>query len=135
MITAPAAPSTEVPTPERGVLASLRAAVGAALFVGLCFGIADAFVADARIHPPYGVLGYVGCFAAAVLSYSLVALVGLVAAAVALHPWLASRGPAARLRALLAIGLAAGIFLELYWWTRPYVFYGRSSVSPERLAV
>ena len=37
-------------------------------------------------------------------------------------------------RVVLGLLLSAGLFLEVYWWTRPYVFYGIPATSPERLA-
>lgn len=118
----------------RGWLESLRAALEAALLCGTIFGLGDGVVADLRTHPPFGLLAYLGCFAAAVLSYTLLHGLLLGVCATLLHPWLGRRDAAARRRFLLATGLCLGLFLELYWWTRPYVFYGRSSVAPERLA-
>ena len=122
------------PSPA-GPLATLRAAASAALTCGLLFGLADAVVADLRLDPPTGLVGYLGCYAAAVMSYS--ALFAAALAPLALLGHLTGRLGASeelRLGRLLALGLALGLFAEVYWWTRPFVFYGRSSVSPERLA-
>jgi arylsulfatase A-like enzyme len=69
-----------------------------------------------------------------VLQYTLIAMAGLAVLGLLLHPFLSTRGPARRQFLLLRIGLAAGIFAEIYWWTRPYVFYGRGFLSPPRLA-
>jgi len=116
-----------------GLLGTLLAALSAASLCGLLFGVADAVVADFRVETSPGSLGRLGCYAAAVMSYALLAAVLLVPAALVLHRRLRSRGSLARLRPLLTLGLFVGIFAELYWWTRPFVFYGHSSVSPERL--
>ena len=55
------------------------------------------------------------------------------ALALLLHRWLGRRPPARRLGLILGLLLAAGLFAELYWWTRPYVLYGRPATSPGRL--
>ncbi len=117
-----------------GFGATLLAALSAALTCGVLFGLADAAVADLRLDPPNGALGYLGCYAAAVMSYSALFLVVLLPLGLLLHPKLVLRDAPGRLRGLLTLGLAFGLFAEIYWWTRPYVFYGHSSVSPERLA-
>jgi arylsulfatase A-like enzyme len=122
------------PTPA-GLPATLRATASAALTCGLLFGLADALVADLRLDPPSGLVGYLGCYAAAVMSYCALFGALLLPAALLGHlTGLLGREEERRLGRLLALGLALGLFAELYWWTRPYVFYGRSSVSPERLA-
>ena len=126
--------ATTVTRPRGGIGDSLRAAGRAAPVVGLLFGLADAIVAARVGTAEIGTLGLAGCAAAAVLEYTALAIVGLALAAVVLHPWLARRERGARAKALLAIGIAVGSFAEVYWWTRPYVFPGRSSLAPERLA-
>lgn len=116
-----------------GIGATLLAALSAALTCGVLFGLGDAVVADLRLDPPNGVVGYLGCYAAAVMSYSALFVVVLAPAALLLHPRLVLRDGAGRLRGLLTLGIAFGLLAEIYWWTRPYVFYGHSSISPERL--
>lgn len=121
--------------PERGGLADLlRSAARAALVVGATFGIVDGVVAAAVGTADLGPLDLAGCLAGAVFQYVLVALAGLSAVALLGSPLLARRGRGGAARALLALGLAAGLFVELYWWTREQVFYGRPALSPERLA-
>jgi arylsulfatase A-like enzyme len=111
----------------------MLAAIAAALTVGVLFGTADAIVADTRLYPPQGFLGYLGCYAAAIFSYVTLALVLLGTVAFWGHLVLRRVEPALRFRRLLTLGLTVFLFAEIYWWTRPYVFYGHSSVSPERL--
>lgn len=126
------------PTPSKSVKRAplydtLLAALAAALTVGVLFGLADAIVADVHLYPPQGLVGYLGCYAAAIFSYVTLALVVLSTLAFCGHPILRRVEPALRLRPLLCVGLSIGFFAEIYWWTRPYLFYGHSSVSPERL--
>ena len=121
-------------SPERAPLtATLLAAIAAALTVGVLFGLGDAIVADTRLYPPQGFLGYLGCYAAAIFSYVTLAAVLLATVGFWGHPLLRRVEPAVRFKRLLMIGLSVFLFAEIYWWTRPYVFYGHSSVSPERL--
>jgi len=112
----------------------MLAALSAAALVGFLFGLIDAVVADQHVATPLGVVGSLGCYAASVMSYSLLAAALLLPAALLLHVRLRSQCFVARLRRLLIVILFVGIFAEVYWWTRPFVFYGHSSVSPERLA-
>ena len=122
-------------TPERGGLADLlRSAARAALVVGAVFGLLDGVVAASVGTARLGPLDLAGCLAGAVFQYVLLALAGLSAAALLAAPWLRRRPRGDAARALLALGLAVGIFAEAYWWTREQVFYGRPATSPERLA-
>lgn len=119
---------------EAGAAHSLRAGLGAGAVCGLLFGLADGIVAanlDA-LHPSF--LALLGCLAAAVFQYTLLAMAALAVLGLLLHPLLRSRPPARRQFLLLRLGLSAGIFAEIYWWTRPFVFYGRGATSPPRLA-
>ncbi|MFT7486841.1 MAG: hypothetical protein ACI9F9_002697, partial [Candidatus Paceibacteria bacterium] len=128
-------PSVHSETPAAfGLSQSLKAGLGAALTCGVLFGLSDAVVADMRLWPPDSLLGYLGCYSAAVMSYSLLFAALLLPAALLLHPLLKNKTGAQRLGWMLTLGMFVGLFAEMYWWTRPYVFYGRSSVSPERLA-
>ena len=54
--------------------------------------------------------------------------------AIPAHRFLARRSPGGRLRILFGVGLGVGLSLELYWWTRPWIFYGEPFDSPGRLA-
>ena len=114
--------------------AAARAAVGTGCCVGMIFGLADALVADARLNGPDGAGAIMGCYAAAVGAYVVGYSALLMLGGQLLHPLWRRRSASGRRRALLAAGLALGLFVELYWWTRPFVFEGHSSVSPERLA-
>ena len=117
-----------------GLTGTLLAALAAAALAGFLFGVIDAVVADQHVETRLGVAGSLGCYAASVMSYTLLATVILLPAALLLHVPLRSQCFGARLRRLLIVILFVGIFAEIYWWTRPFIFYGHSSVSPERLA-
>jgi arylsulfatase A-like enzyme len=122
---APGAPS--------GVAATLRSALGAGAACGLVFGLADGIVASSAGSAHRSLPALAGCLAAAVLQYSLLGMAALVVVGIAAHPLLRRRPAGFRYLLALRFGLAAGLFAELYWWTRPFVFYGRSATSPERL--
>src|SRR5262245_10973435 len=118
---------------QPGLPATLRAGLGAGVASGLLFGLADGVVA-ARYGPDLSPGELVMCLAAAVLVYlALHAGAGLVLSAAA-HPFVRRRPFERRLALVLGLLLAGGLFAELYWWTRPFVFYGRPALSPERLA-
>lgn len=116
-----------------GLIGTLLAALSAASLCAILFGVVDAVVANVRVETNPGWLGTLGCYAAAVMSYALLAVTLLVPAALIVHRSLRSSCFRTRLRRLLILGLLVGLFAEIYWWTRPFVFYGHSSVSPERL--
>ena len=122
------------PQSQSGLITSLRAAFFAGLLVGLVQAVPDFIIADNFARPPIGVLGYLGCFAATVMSYGLLWSVVLLVVGLVLHPMLRKRASEVRFERLFALGLGLALFLELYWWSRPYVYYGRPARSPERLA-
>jgi arylsulfatase A-like enzyme len=121
------------PRGERGWLATLRAAITAGAVTGLLFGLADGSTAACVGTASLGLGSLVACIAGSVALYSLLWIAVLVVAGIACQAWLARRAKSERYLFLLRIGLSLALFCEIYWWTRPYVFYGRSSVSPERL--
>src|SRR6185436_1250252 len=117
-----------------GLARSLRSGLAAGCVAGPLFGLADGIVAanlDA-VHASW--LALLGCLAGAVLEYTLVAMAALALLGLLLHPLLRRRSTAARHLVLLRAGIALGLFAEMYWWTRPYVFYGHAATSPARLA-
>jgi len=122
-----------VPRAPTGLAGTLRAFLGAGAACGLLFGLADGIVAAALSETPLPFLALLGCLAAAVFQYVLLAALALSVLGLLLHPLLARKTDGVRYLVALRVGLAAGLLAEIYWWTRPYVFYGRSSVSPERL--
>ena len=127
-------PSSDDSRPARATFQQTQlAGIGAALTLGVLFGLADAVVADLSLYPPRGLWGYLGCYAAAIFSYVVLFAILLASAALFAFPWFRRGGGQELLRRFLMLGLSLGLFAEIYWWTRPYVFYGRSSVSPERL--
>lgn len=119
-------------------LSTLPDTLGVALRGGLClgavFGLADGVVAAVVTSAALTPGSLAGCLAAAVFEYAALFVAALVVLGVVLNPALGRWTPLARAQALLGLGVAAGVFAEVYWWTRPFVFYGYSSVSPQRLA-
>jgi len=118
-----------------GLISTLRAGINAGGLCGFCFGLFDGVVAASQVAGKVGALELLGCIAASVLPYGVAFMLVLGALGLLLHPFLRSRKLHGRYDRLLALGFGGGLFLELYWWTRPYLFSGRSSVAPERLAV
>jgi arylsulfatase A-like enzyme len=122
------------PTLPGGIVVTLRAAISAGAVAGLVFGLVDGIVAARIGTADLGPWSAIECVAASVTLYSLVFVGALVPAGLALHAWLRRRIAAQRYLALLCVAFSLGVFCEAYWWTRPLVLYGHSSVSPERLA-
>lgn len=128
-----------------GVFQSARAGLLAAALSGLVLGLVDAgFATSALLALPtgggstrvgLGVGSALACGAGTVLQYSIVFALLLVVLGVLLHPLIARLDLAGRYLVLLALGLGAGFTAELYWRTRDVLFYGKSALSPERLAV
>ena len=121
------------PADAPGLAASLRAGLSAGCVVGPLFGLADGIVA-ANLDAVRGSwLALAGCLAGAVLEYTLVAMATLALLGVVAHALVRKQSGARRQLVLLRAGIALGLFAEIYWWTRPYVFYGHSATSPGRL--
>jgi len=121
------------PAPPPGVAASVRAGLGAGAVCGLIFGLLDGLVAAHLDAVHASILVLAGCIAAAVLEYGAIAMAALAVLGVLLHPLVKKFTASRRQLVLLRAGIAAGAFAEIYWWSRPYVFYGRAALSPERL--
>jgi arylsulfatase A-like enzyme len=113
---------------------TLGLALRAGLVLGGAFGLVDGCVAALRTPAALSPADLAGCLAAAVFEYAALAAGVLLVFATVFHPALSRWSARARLQACLALGLTAGVFAELYWWTRPFVFYGWSSLSWQRLA-
>ncbi len=124
------APSRPVP----GYLATLRAAVNAGTLAGLLLGLADGIVALTRTEG-VGASAVPGCLAASVLIYGAVHAGWLVVLSPLWHRFVRERSLGARYRIAFGWSIGVGIALELYWWTRPLLFWGLPAASPERLAV
>ncbi len=120
-----------------GLATSLRAGLNAGLAVGAIQGLADGLVALARKGAP-SLPAKLGCLGTSVMLYCALWTGLLVSLSLVLHPWFAKRESARslgqRLSLLVTVGLALALFFELYWWTRPYVFWGRPATDPRRLA-
>ncbi len=113
--------------------ATLFAAVRAGFLTGILFGTLDAGIALFAGTAALGPFSAVACVSAALSEYVAVAITLLVATALVMHPAIGRWAPAARFQGLTALGLTVGCFAELYWWSRPYVFYGRPAFSAERI--
>lgn len=112
---------------------SLALALRVGLVLGGAFGLVDGITAAIRTTAALTPVSLAGCLAAAVFEYAVVAVVGLALFALVFHPAIGGWSRLARLQALFALGLTAGVFAEIYWWTRPYVFYGQDSLSWKRI--
>ena len=97
-------------------------------------GACDGVVAGLRTHTS-GVFAWAGCLAASAVVYGAVWAVVLLAAGMVLHSAMRARPALDRTRALLALGLGLGLFLDLYWWTRPWLFYGLPASDWRRVGV
>ncbi|MFN0243399.1 MAG: sulfatase [Planctomycetota bacterium] len=109
----------------------LASALSAAAVGTVLFGTIDAFVAARSTQ--ISVLAFLGCWAATLLTYSAIWIPLCATIALVLAPMLVRRGVADARARMISVAIALGLFCEIYWWTRPYVFYGRSSVSIERI--
>jgi arylsulfatase A-like enzyme len=121
------------PSPA-GYATTLRAALNAGLMNGLLFGLVDGVIAG-MASKPGGVFAWLGCLGLAVMSYGALWVAVLLALSPGLHPLLRSKTLYGRFASLLSFAIGLGLFLELYWWTRPYFFTGRAAFDPRRLAV
>jgi arylsulfatase A-like enzyme len=119
---------------QGGIVITLRAAFSAGLLAGLVLGIGDGVFAALRAGTS-GVLAWIGCIAAAALLYGAEWIVALIVIGLALNAFLRVYTLIERMRVLLAIAIGIGIFLDLYWWTRPWLLSGVSATDPRRLGM
>ncbi len=112
---------------------TLASALRAGLLLGGFFGLFDGALAAMHTSAALPPLALAGCLAASVFEYCVVSVAALAALALVLHPWIGASSRTSRARTLLLLGLAVGLFDEIYWWTRPFVFYGRPAFSFERV--
>jgi len=122
--------------PPAGLLTSVQAGLSAGLLVGALHGLCDGLVAGCVGTANLSAWDWIGCLGSAVGLYVALWIAALSVLAVVLHPLLRTRlrELTRRYLALVALGFMAVLFVELYWWSRPWVFYGRPASSPERLA-
>ncbi len=118
----------------QGFVTTLRAGLNAGLMNGMLFGLADGILAGLSTRPD-GVFAWLGCLGLAVLTYGLVWVGVLLLASPILHALLRTKDLYGRFRVLLSLAFGLGIFLELYWWTRPYLLSGHAALDPRRLAL
>jgi len=116
-------------------LTSLQAGVSAGFLVGTLHGLADGLVAGLVGTADLGAWDWIGCVGSAIGLYVALWMVLLGALALLAHPLLGSRlrELTRRYLACVAVGFGLVLFVELYWWSRPWVFYGRPALSIERL--
>jgi hypothetical protein len=114
------------------LLSTLRAALEAGLLAGILLGVADGVVAGTRT-PTAGVLVWAGCLAGAAVTYGAFLATGLALVSLPFHAWLKGKDLPERRRFLLAVALGLGLFLDLYWWSRPYVLWGVPATDPRRV--
>lgn len=127
------APRTEsAPVP---LSRTLLHAVAVGLVLGAAFGLLDGLIAWRTSRVALDALAVGGCLAAGTLEYALAWCVALIAAALVLRPLFVRRSLGVQTRTLAHLGAFLGLFLELYWWTRPYLFAGQRATSLPRLLV
>lgn len=124
---------SETPEPTAGGLpTTLRAALNAGLLAGFLLGLVDGVVAGRRTGTE-GALEWAGCLAASTTVYGLTWVVLLLLASPLSH-WLWGRRPLVeRMRRQLGVALGLGLFLELFWWSREFLFWGLPATDPKRL--
>ena len=120
---------------QAGARPTLPAASAAAAACGLLFGLLDGALAWSATSAELTLLQGLGCLAASAFQYLLLGGVsGLVvgmACALLAPRWLAV-DPGAR---VFGLAFAGFLFVEAWWRTRPFFFYGSPATSPERLVV
>ncbi|MBK7642027.1 MAG: sulfatase [Planctomycetes bacterium] len=118
-----------------GPLTTISAAFSAGALCGSLFGTLDAILAAVHGTAHLTIFSFLGCLAASVLHYALLFMLALALLGVLLHPLLRSRARDLSRRYVLFVflGAALGAFAEIFWWSRPYVFYGHPVLSVERL--
>jgi choline-sulfatase len=124
-------PGLGVPMP--GLLGSLRAGADGATQAGFLVGLLDgvrALLGGAADGP----LAAVGLVLASGLLHAVTWLVLGALGGVLLHPLLRRASLGRRIALAFGLGLGLGVFLQAYWWSRPFVFYGTPALSPPRLA-
>ncbi|MDF1798933.1 MAG: sulfatase [Planctomycetota bacterium] len=112
---------------------TLRAVFHAAILAGFALGTLDGIVIALGPGLPGGLLAGLGCITAGIASYVLAWVLLMLALSPIVHLGFKHTPLGVRARHAFALALAAGVFVELYWWTRPFVFYGKPFTSPERL--
>ncbi len=112
--------------------AGALARVGAGALAGSVLGLVDGVLA-ARNGAWEGMLGLLGCLTGAMALYALLAGLAALVLGWVLDRVLGARDQATRLRLTLTVVLGLGLFLEIYWWTRPLVYYGVPATDPRRL--
>ena len=149
-------PSEARQSPPDGLLATLRAGWVAGLQVGVLAGLVDGlacamgldsefFLIHAKLEglaaalPGLGAaLGGIGAnigpILASAFAYALVASLAGAACGLGAHLFLRSRSLERRQRLLWGLALGLWLGFASWWWTRPVVLAGYSSVHPLRLA-
>lgn len=125
--------ATENSSQSGGLGVTLRAALNVGLGVGALIGVIDAGIAS-TLTPVEGVGTLLACAAGAAVVYGAAYSGLMLLAALLLHSWLRSRTLGQRFAALFTLALGGGLFLELFWWSRPWVLYGVPISDPRRLA-
>ena len=116
-----------------GLAVTVDAALHAGLAGGALWGLIDGVVAASHAGTG-GPLTLLGCLAAATFVHALLAAAALLVTTPLWHAALGRRPAAVRFRWLLGLVLGVALFLDLYWWTRPFVLWGVPATDPRRLA-
>lgn len=112
---------------------TLRASLQAGLLTGFLVGTADALQIGVAHGLRFGPGAWLGSAAQGIAVYVVTFTVVALVLSPLIHAGFKRAPLGVRVRHAFALTAGAGIFMELFWWTRPYVFYGRPATSPERL--
>jgi arylsulfatase A-like enzyme len=125
-------PETRAAAPK-DLARELVSSAGAGALGGSLLGLFDGMLA-ARNGAWEGTAGLIGCLAGAITLYALLAALATAGAGWLLALVLRARPADTRVRLTLTAVMGVGLFLEIFWWSRPYVYYGIPATDPRRLA-
>jgi len=130
MNTPPSSPSA--PSPG-GYATTFRASLQAGLLTGFMIGAVDAIQIGVQHGLRFGFAAWIGAAAQGIAVYVAVFMGIALLLSPIIQIGFGGTPLGVRVRHAFAFTAGAAIFMELFWWTRPYVFYGRPATSPERL--
>ena len=129
--TTTAAPTA--PGQHGGFLVTVRAVAHAAILAGLALGILDFLLIATFYGLPGGALSVLGCLAGGIAVYVVGMLLLLAVASPGVHLLWRATPLGVRARHAFGVALGIGIFLEVYWWTRPFVYPGIPATDLRRI--
>ncbi len=112
---------------------TLATALGVGGLVGAVFGFLDGCITWLGTTAEFGTAEGLGCLAAGVFQYVLLGFVVAAVASLVLGLVVPRWFVQARAERAFGATFAMLLFVELWWHTRPIVFYGSPATSPKRL--